>query len=376
MQPPFRAKTVDGGEPGGSLTGHPERRPGEAGRPLESRSRPLRIAHVNDIAFVGSTLARAMRELGEDAVVVEPFRIRTGLRYPWRAATLPFRVIGVLGAAATVRRGHFDVVHVHYARLGMIGPLAGRPYALHVHGSDIRGVRPGSLWGRETGPLLRRARLVYYATPELEQWLKPFRDDAIFLPNPIETDRFRPLAAGDPARATRRDLLVGVRLAHEKGLSTILNVLRLLAEARPSTTLTIVAHGEGLEAARAAAGPNVTVVAPASRDGVAELMRGHSLALGQFLVGAMGNYEIEALASGVPVVMRYDVGWAYPAPPPVASVTDATEAVARICELLDDRTELDALAARGPAWVEANHAARTVAARVIADYRRSGLAPA
>ncbi len=28
-----------------------------------------------------------------------------------------------------------------------------------------------------------------------------------------------------------------------------------------------------------------------------------------------------------------------------------------------------------PAWVEANHGARTVAARVLADYRRSGLAP-
>lgn len=348
---------------------------GDPGEPEEARPRPLRIAHVNDIAFVGSTLALAMRELGEDAVVVEPFRVRTTLPYPWRAATLPFRAAGVLGAAATIRRGHFDVVHVHYARLGMIGPLSGRPYALHVHGTDIRGVRPGSFWGRETGPLLRRARLVYYATPDLEQWLAPFRDDAIFLPNPIETDRFRPLAADDPGRAIRRDLLVGVRLAPIKGLPTILEVLRLLAAERPATTITIVAQGEGAEAARAVAGPQATVVTPASRDELAELMRGHRLALGQFLVGAMGNYEIEALSAGVPVVMRYDQGSAYATPPPVVNAADAAEAVARICELLDDSTALDELAARGPVWVDANHAARTVAARVIADYRRSGLAP-
>jgi glycosyltransferase involved in cell wall biosynthesis len=343
--------------------------------PDDHRPRPLRIAHVNDIAFVGSTLARAMRELGEDAVVVEPFRLRTNLRYPWKAAALPFRAAGLLGAAATVRRGHFDVVHVHYARLGMVGPLTGRPYAIHVHGTDIRGVRPRSFWGRETAPLLRRAGLVYYATPDLEQWVRPFRDDAILLPNPIETDRFRPLAADDPARPTRRDLLVGVRLAPIKGLTTILEVLRMLAAERPATTITIVAQGEGVEAARAVAGPNATIVAPASRDELAELMRGHRLALGQFLVGAMGNYEIEALSTGVPVVMRFDQGSAYTTQPPVANAADAGQAVARICELLDDERALDDLAARGPAWVDGNHAALTVAARVIADYRRFGLAP-
>jgi len=316
-----------------------------------------------------------MRELGEDAVVVEPLRLRTTIRYPWKAATLPIRVAGLIGAAAAVRRGHFDVVHVHYARLGMIGALAGRPYALHVHGTDIRGVLPGSLWGRTTGPLLRRARVVFYATPDLEQWLRPFRDDAVFLPNPIETDRFRPLGADDPTRATRRDLLVGVRLAPVKGLTTILEVLRLLAVERPATTITLVAYGEGADAARVAAGPNARIVAPVSREDVAELIRGHRLALGQFLVGAMGNYEIEALSAGVPVVMRFDQGSVYAAPPPVVNAATATEAVARICQLLDGGPELDRLAAEGPVWVEANHAARTVAARVIADYRRFGLAP-
>ena len=336
----------------------------------------LRIAQVNDIAAVGSTLARAMTDLGQDAVVIEPRRVAPRLRYPWKAATLPFRGAALLGAAASVRFGHFDVVHLHYARFGFMGPLAGRPYALHVHGTDIRGVRPGSLWSRETAPFLRRARLVYYATPDLEPWLAPFRDDAVFLPNPIETDRFRPLADGDPAREARRDLLVGVRLAPVKGLPEILETLRLLAAERPETTITIVAQGEGLAEARAAAGPNATVVPRLTRDQLPELLAGHRLALGQFLVGAIGNYELEALACGVPVVMRFDREDAYPAPPPIANAPDARAAATRIGELLDHRTRLDELAARGPAWVEANHAARTVAARVIADYRRSGLAPA
>jgi glycosyltransferase involved in cell wall biosynthesis len=337
--------------------------------------RRLRIAHLNDVAAVGSVLARAMTELGEDAVVIAPRRFAPGLRYPWRVATLPFRGAALLGAAASVRLGHFDVVHVHYARFGFLGPLAGRGYALHVHGTDIRGVRPASWWARETGPFIRRARLVYYATPDLEEWVRPFRADATFLPNPIDTDLFRPLAAGDPARLARRDLLVGVRLAPVKGLPTILEILRLLAAERPATTVTIVAQGEGLVAVRAAAGPNAEVAARVPRDRLPELLRGHRLALGQFLVGAAGNYELEALASGVPVVMRFDHQDAYPSPMPVVNVPDARQAVTRICQLLDGGQQLDELAGRGPAWVEANHAARTVAARVLADYRAAGLDP-
>jgi glycosyltransferase involved in cell wall biosynthesis len=337
--------------------------------------RPWRIAQVNDIAAVGSTLARAMTELGESAVVIEPRRLGAGLRYPWKAVSLPFRAAGIVGAGLSLRGGRFDVIHVHYARLGMIGTLAGRPFTLHVHGTDIRGVRPGSLWGRETAPFLRRARLVYFATPDLEEWVRPFRDDAVFLPNPIEVDRFRPMIADDRARPGRRDLLVGVRLAPIKGLAAIVEVLRLLAVARPATTITIVAQGEGVAAATAAAGPNSTVVPRMARAELPELLRGHRLALGQFLVGAIGNYELEALSAGVPVVMRFDRDAAYATPPPLVNVADPQAAVDRICELLDDEAALDDLAARGPAWVDANHAAHTVATRVLDDYRRTGQTP-
>jgi glycosyltransferase involved in cell wall biosynthesis len=340
-----------------------------------AQPRRLRIAQINDIAAVGSTLARAMNELGQDAVVVNPARPGAGLHYPWRAAALPFRGAALLGAAATVRRGHFDVRHVHYARFGFLGLLAGPPYAVHVHGTDIRGVRPGSLWARETAPFLRRARLVYYATPDLAEWLAPFRPDAIFLPNPIEIDRFTPLAAGDPARARRRDVLVGVRLSAIKGLAAILEVLRLLAAQRPETTITIVAQGEGLAEAQGVAGPNTVVVPRTTRDALPDLFRGHRLALGQFLVGAIGNYELESLACGVPVVMRFDREDAYEVPPPLVSAADAADAAGQIGRLLDDEAALDHLAGRGHAWVEANHGAHSVAARVLADYRKFGLAP-
>jgi glycosyltransferase involved in cell wall biosynthesis len=336
---------------------------------------PLRIAQVNDIAAVGSTLARCMTELGHQASLVEPRRLATRLHYPWKIASLPFRAAGILAAGASLRRGRFDVVHVHFARLGMLGAMSGRPYTLHLHGTDIRGVRPDSWWGRETAPFLRQARLVYYSTPDLRPWVETFRSDAILLPNPIETDRFRPLAADDPARAVRRDLLVGTRLTPIKGLATILEVLRLLAIERPAMTITIVYHGVGVGPDGGAAGPNATVVPKISRAELPNVMRQHRLALGQFRLGIVSNFELEALASGVPVIMRFDPTEAYAAPPPLASAASAEEAATRIGDLLDDEEARDELARLASAWVEANHAATVVAARVIDDYRRTGQTP-
>jgi glycosyltransferase involved in cell wall biosynthesis len=337
---------------------------------IRADGRRLRIAQVNDIAAVASTLARAMNELGADATLIEPRRVGARLRYPWKAAALPFRAAGIVGAGASVRRGHFDVVHVHFARLGMIGILGGRPYTLHVHGTDIRGVRPDSLWGRETGPFLRRARFVYYSTPDLREWVEPFRPDAVFLPNPIETDVFGPAAAAE--LSSRRDLLVGVRLSAIKGLPAIVETLRLLTVARPATTITIVAQGEGVAAAVAAAGTNVVVIPRSPHEGLPQIFRGHRLALGQLLVGSIGNYELEALACGVPVVTRFDHEGTYPTPPPIVSAASAEEAAARIGDLLDDDSTLQGLAFRGPAWVDENHSAQTVARRVLADYERTG----
>jgi glycosyltransferase involved in cell wall biosynthesis len=330
------------------------------------------IAQVNDVAAVAGTLAREMRKLGERAVVVETRRFGTGLRYPWKAAALPLRGAAILGAGVALRRGRYDVVHVHFARLGMLGSMSGRPYTLHVHGTDIRGVRPGSWWGREIAPFMRRARLVYYATPDLWEWVEPFRPDAVFLPNPIETDLFSPAERTGQGDRARRDLLVGVRLSAAKGLPTILETVRGVVAARPGTTITIVDQGEGVAQAEALGGSNAVVVRRASRAELPTLIRGHRLAVGQFLVGTFGNFELEAEACGVPVVMGFDRWAAYDTRPPIVAAATAQEAAGRIRDLLDDDAELARLAALGPPWVAANHAAGTIAARVLADYRRTG----
>lgn len=53
---------------------------------------------------------------------------------------------------------------------------------------------------------LSKARVVLYATPDLKPYLEPYRDDAIYLPTPIDTSMFRPLGMKRKPVALRRDL--------------------------------------------------------------------------------------------------------------------------------------------------------------------------
>ena len=106
---------------------------GDPGEPEEARPRPLRIAHVNDIAFVGSTLALAMRELGEDAVVVEPFRVRTVTNLLQRARRRPLHPVN--------RHRHLQECSAEDDGLG--SRLAALGYRSGSDGLDGHNVEPG-----------------------------------------------------------------------------------------------------------------------------------------------------------------------------------------------------------------------------------------
>lgn len=329
----------------------------------------MRVAQVNDIASVASTLTRALRSAGVETDLIEPSHPGAGWSYPWKLATFPVRLAALLASAVGIRFGRYDVVHVHYARLGVLGALSGRPYVIHCHGSDVRGVRPRSAWGFVMRPFLARAARVYYATPDLAPWVRAFRPDAAFMPNPIEVPDLP--AARDVA--DRRDLLIGVRLDPTKGVEVIEQVVRELIARRPRTSTTIIAHGRGVGRIRVAAGADVRIQAPVDHAAMPRLFAAHRMAIGQMRIGAIGNYELEALAAGVPVAASFRFPDAYGVQPPFIDGGSPEATAASVAQLLDDERARVELADLGRGWVVEYHGAAAIAARLAADY--AGLDP-
>lgn len=322
------------------------------------------------MAFVGTELVAALRQLGQSAELLELPRPGNRLSAPWRSVTAPLRLLSPLGVLPRLRLGGYDIVHFHYAWKAMAGPPSGRPYVLHCHGTDVRGRVPNEPIGRLISQIARRAARVYYATPDLADTVRAFRADAEFLPNPIDLTRFRVADSEAGAIRPTRDLLVAVRLDATKGLNTIMEIVDRLVRRRPTTSITLMDQGPGLNRLLSVAGGRAAVRSPVTHEAMPELIRGHLLALGQFRVGALGNTELEALACGVPVAAAFRYPDAYASPPPlVAGGVDDPEATARIlATLLDDEATRGQLAAASVAWIAANHAAPTVAWRLLSAY--------
>ena len=148
----------------------------------------LKVLHVWNTAGVGSVIAKFCdREFQtESTVITRQAADRVGLTTYGRAyADGPSRFF--LRAVSMARSA--DLVHVH--SLDRVVPwvkgLYGKPVVMHYHGTDIEG-----RWSEKKGRW-RKADFVAVSTPNL---LEGGPSTAVWVPNPIDTDMFKPLGGG------------------------------------------------------------------------------------------------------------------------------------------------------------------------------------
>jgi len=144
-----------------------------------------RILHVWNTAGVASVIAKFTdRQFGTSSTVItrraaDRVGLTTyGTAYPDGAALFFARALLMARSA--------DLVHVH--SLDRVVPwlkgLYSKPVVMHYHGTDIEG-----RW-REKEARWRKAEYIAVSTPNLLEGAPP---NAVFVPNPVDTDLFRPL---------------------------------------------------------------------------------------------------------------------------------------------------------------------------------------
>ena len=147
-----------------------------------------KVLHVWNTAGVASVIAKFTdRDFGTvSEVITRKAADRVGLTtygtaYPDGAARFFARALWMARGA--------DLVHVH--SLDRIVPwlkgLYSKPVVLHYHGTDIEG-----RWREKEGRWMK-ADYVAVSTPNL---LEGAPSSAVNIPNPVDTDLFRPMASG------------------------------------------------------------------------------------------------------------------------------------------------------------------------------------
>jgi hypothetical protein len=137
------------------------------------------ICMINDCSHVAATLTPFLKQNYE----VQQLTRSRGL------------YAKTLGIYHKIVNSHADLYHTHYALQDayLTQKLRGLD-VLHCHGSDVRWTIKSKLWGSMVKSNLKNATVVLYATPDMEELIKPFREDAIYLPTPIDLEMFQPLS--------------------------------------------------------------------------------------------------------------------------------------------------------------------------------------
>jgi glycosyltransferase involved in cell wall biosynthesis len=315
----------------------------------------MRIAEVNDIASVASELARGLRDRGHDVTVIQPRLFGGGLHWAVKPVVSPVRLLEWTRLVRRLRAEQYDLIHIHYAYLGMVGVLGKFPYLLHCHGSDIWQITPFTRY--ITSRALKNAGHVFYATPDLAAVLDQ-RPDAEFLPNPIDTEAFRALSPASDSTA----VYIACALDDLKGAPALLEACRILAAQRPDIRLTAIAGGKYTPDFEAL--PNVGLLPRQARSDLPAVISRHGIVVGQTNLGAAGMAELESMSCARPVVCHFTFGGAYPEPPPFVAGKTGPEIAAAVIRLVDDPALRARTGGEGRAWIERHHDLRRITERV------------
>lgn len=309
-----------------------------------------RITIVHDVAGVGEIEAELLRSAGHQVTHIK--LPQPGARWRWRVKWLAIvlRLFIYLPVVLRLRRERPDVLHIHWVLMGVIGLLAGQPFFLSAHGSDVHEHFRNPVLRFVSRRILNRAACVFYSTPNLAAFLGDIRQKTVYLPNPVDVADF---VASE--RPPGHDVLVFTRLDPVKGVEVIFSAVEELAALG---TVTGLAWGPLSAEYVKKYGRIVKFVEPVPHQQVPEFLSGYDIVIGQMNQGILSLAEIEALAAGCPVVTGID--WALYAadPPPVTQARDREALVAAIKRLFAEPGASKEAGLRGRAWVERNHGYR------------------
>ena len=226
------------------------------------------------------------------------------LRYSWRAFWYARRLC---------RQRRFDVVHAFFGiPCGVLARWLGLPFVVSLRGSDVPGysrryrVADALLFRRLSRSVWRRACAVVANSAGLRDLaLQSAPEQSIQVtPNGVDTGEFSP-GAEPSAAAGLRILFVG-RLIPRKGVADLLAALRGVTD----VALTVVGDGperDALALYAANHGIDATFSGNVEHSALPHLYRAHQLFVLPSYNEGMSNTVLEAMASGLPVVVT-DVG--------------------------------------------------------------------
>ena len=242
---------------------------------------------INDCAHVGETLLKYM------SPDIEKQHIKR-TRGTWSKT---------FGIAYRILKMNADLYHAHYLLQDCyIAARSGKkPLVGHAHGSDLRKSLKHPLWGRIVRHNLKKCGRILVSTPDVLNTARKFRNDAEYLPNPVDRELFYPKPTAHSAEK-KKVLIASDCNWMVKGTDI---AIRALGRIRDEVDVSIIGYGvdfqKTLELASSLAMP-LNVLSKAPHEKLPQYYWNSDLVIDRFTLGSLGMVSLEAIACGRPVL--------------------------------------------------------------------------
>ena len=246
------------------------------------------VAMINDCAYVGETLTGYFpREI--DAIHIK------------RSRSLWDKTFGI---GLKIMRTKADIYHVHYLLQDcyIAGKLGKRPLIGHAHGSDLRSSLYHPLWGRIVRHNLKNCDRILVSTPDILGTARHFREDAEYIPNPVDTRLFYPIPATEHKK---KRVLIGFDL--NWGVKGADIVIKALSMVKDKVDVSVIAYGRDFQKTLALAnhlGLYLHVLPKVRHEDMSRYYWNSDVVIDRFKLGSLGMISLEAIASGRPVIVN------------------------------------------------------------------------
>jgi glycosyltransferase involved in cell wall biosynthesis len=247
----------------------------------------MKLVMVNDCAFVGETLLKYMPP------ELEKQHIKRSRSFLSKTFGLAFKILRAKG----------DVYHINYLLQDcyVATRLGKKPLIGHAHGSDLRISLNHFVWGRIVRHNLKHCDKILVSTPDILGIAKRYREDAEYLPNPIDPELFYPKPAFQKGKKKK------VLIASDSNWSVKRTdiAIKALSKIKEEVDVSVVQHGKDYEKTTALAsslGLSLKILPKAPHEKLNEYYWDADVVIDRFALGSLGMVSLEAIACGRPAL--------------------------------------------------------------------------
>jgi glycosyltransferase involved in cell wall biosynthesis len=246
----------------------------------------MKLVMINDCAYVGTTL---LKYLPEEIKQNHITRTRSFFR---KTFGLLFKLIRTNG----------DIFHVHYLLQDcyLASRLNKTPLIGHAHGSDLRSSLNHPLWGRIVRHNLKNCNKILVSTPDILGIAKEYREDAEYLPNPVDSRLFFP----KPLTPSKKKKVLIASNSNWKIKGTDI-AIRALSKISKNVEVSIIQYGKDFQKTLSLAssmGLKLNILPKLSHEKIRQYYWESDIVIDRFALGSLGLISLEAISCGRPVL--------------------------------------------------------------------------